>query len=509
MLSRLSILMKTFGILGKDLSEILHVDSSLVSKWRVGRRKLKSKSIYVEKIVDLVMELDRSNNFNNVYKLLANNYKNIQSSSENEIKLFLKSWLTSESSEDQKDSQFNKLKSMNRVDMGIFYKFHGSEGRRQAIMFMVDYAINHAPGIERFSYTRESADWFYEDKEFLDKWKEKNCLFLKNGNFIKVIHPVDRTYKNTAISILSWIRLHMTGMTRALYIPNYVEGSPMFSFFLIPDHLAIFSMYSNEYSKDLITYLTNDATFLESIKDVIQDFFDKSIPMFKRYRFESNKDFSNDLIDILKAKKVKYFYCSTFLFLPLSESLIKEILEYNNNTSQKQISRYIELYGIISRLNLSSLSRYLINLERLQEKLNSDNIVLDSFSFIMGETISVSKELFVKVVTEVNKYIQKIDNIEVGITDSPLLYDLDNINVLTQENTCSNFFCADQEIPLFLMTKELTVVSSLFFELEKVWRSIPSLNRNKEFVCNKIQELLKSTSTERNSTAEIFNTKKQ
>lgn len=489
MASRLNILMKMFAITGKDLSELIHVDSSLISKWRSGKRSLKPKSIYVDKIVTYFMELDKPQNYVNICKLLANDYENIFSCSEKEIAIFLKSWLTCKEVLAEQDSQFEKLKNMGSAKISMFYKFIGNKGRRQAVRFLLDYAIAHSPGLEILSFTEEDASWFYEDADFLKEWGEKNYRLLQNGSFVKVIHPVDRTYENTATSMLKWLPLHMTGKTRAFYIPRYTDNPIGLTMFLIPNHLTIFNMSSKTYNKGINTLLTNDCTFLESVNGVLQEYFDKSIPIFKRYGFKTNVDYLNDLIGILEAEKEKFFYSSTFSFLPLSEELVKEILQHNN-VSPEKISKYGELSSIIHRLNLRATSRYIINLEKIREQFNKERVVLDSFSFLLGKEISVSQKLYVKIVREAINNILGSNRLEIGMTNSNTLVELANINILAQENTCVLFFSAALETPLCLGTTELTVVISIFHRLEKIWEAIPRLYRNKEFVCKQLQELL-------------------
>ena len=66
-----------------------------------------------------------------------------------------------------------------------------------------------------------------------------------------------------------------------------------------------------------------------------------------------------------------------------------------------------------------------------------------------------------------------------------------NINILAQKNTYVNFFSAELETPLSLVTKELTVITGVFQKLENIWEAIPRINRNKAYVCNQLQELSK------------------
>ena len=92
--------------------------------------------------------------------------------------------------------------------------------------------------------------------------------------------------------------------------------------------------------------------------------------------------------------------------------------------------------------------------------------------------------------------IRGVDYIEIGFTDSRMLQDMGNINVLAEEKTYANFFSTDVQEPLSLMTKEATVVTSIFRRLEKTWDAIPRLNRNKGFVYNQLLELLEALQSE-------------
>ena len=181
--SRLHLLMKMFAISGKNLSELVHVDSSLISKWRSGKRVLKPDSCYVETMVDHIIELDKPNNYINICKLLANDYEKVFSSSEEELSEKLSVWLTSSSTLSKKKSKFDELKDMDSVELCIFYKLQGNEGRRQAVRFLMNYAISHSPELEVLSYTEEEASWFYEDAAFSKEWGQKNYWLLTAWQF--------------------------------------------------------------------------------------------------------------------------------------------------------------------------------------------------------------------------------------------------------------------------------------------------------------------------------------
>ena len=59
-LSTLGYLMDRLGLSTAGLARRLHVDASLVSKWRSGNRRLNVKSVYFEDICEMLLEQDRT-----------------------------------------------------------------------------------------------------------------------------------------------------------------------------------------------------------------------------------------------------------------------------------------------------------------------------------------------------------------------------------------------------------------------------------------------------------------
>ena len=93
MQSHLGMLMENFGISGKDLAAMLHIDSSLVSKWRSGKRLLRPNSVYTNQIIRYAMELDRAYEYARLRMLMSEDYVNIFKVTASELSMFLKDWL--------------------------------------------------------------------------------------------------------------------------------------------------------------------------------------------------------------------------------------------------------------------------------------------------------------------------------------------------------------------------------------------------------------------------------
>ena len=152
--TQLNLLMKEFKVTGKKLSEYLHVDSSLISKWKTGKRKVNQN--YIESLAELFVSLDAYNSYRRIEKLTKMHL--INSSQKNIFDIFVM-WLATSIPESKLDSLERYLpRNVNRQD---YYTFHGKDGRRKAIEVFLSY-LENKNNIKIRLYTQEDNIWFSE-----------------------------------------------------------------------------------------------------------------------------------------------------------------------------------------------------------------------------------------------------------------------------------------------------------------------------------------------------------
>lgn len=488
--SRLSIIMETFAISGKDLSGLLHIDSSLVSKWRSGKRNLKPNSVYTNQIIKHIMALDRNNKFAKVRMLLSNEYVNIYKCSENEIALFLKDWLTSpktivESTVDY----FDEIKNLKNASSLTTYSMTGNKGRQQAVQFFLKYAQHISPNAEMWLYTTEDVEWFYESKSFIDEWLMRNISLLKEDNKIKIIHPISSSYENLAISMLIWMPLHMTGKTKAYFIPMYKYEQLAYTYLLIKDHMALYNWTPKQQKKELNTYITHETQLVKDIEVMLESYFDISTLIFERYSYETKDDYLNYLISVLEKENSEYHWCSSFPLCVLSEELLGEVLSENGMT-EMECKQNIESFNLISDLNTKSRRFYFIDIEHLKLLLNQDQIAMNTLSFTVGQKITVTKELFIKMIQETLEKINETEDVKICLATSDLFQRQGDTEIIAKENTSVHFSNIQGDLPRMLVTKEIMVVTALYSYFEELWNTTPYICRNKEYVTKRIFRLL-------------------
>ena len=488
--SRLSILMDSFAITGKDLSGLLHIDSSLVSKWRSGKRHLRPNSLYTNQIIRHVMALDRNNQFAKIRLMLAQEYINIFKSTENEIALFLKDWLTSvqEHTENKKD-YFEEIKNLRNTSLLTTYNLSGATGRRQAVQFFQKYAQHLSPGVELWFYTTENAKWFNENSEYLNEWFMRIMTFLGEDNRIKIIHPLSSSYESLAISMLTWAPMHMTGRTTAYFIPKYKDEQLVYTYFLVKDHLALYNWSTKQSVREISTYITHEPQFVKDIEVILQCHFDESTRVFEQFSYDLQDDYINSVVATLENGNNEYHWSLPFPISNMSDTTLREVL-IENGFENEEFEQYFEKLSLIGELSSKSTQCYFIDLDRLRQQLQYDTIVLNNLSFMCGRDIKLKRSTFIRLLSEVFRALMSSDNIKLCLATTELLKRLDETEVIAKDNLRIQFSSTQSHEPKVLVTKELTVVTALYQYFEELWNTTPYICKNKEYVYKQLKKLI-------------------
>ncbi len=489
--------MDNFAISGKDLSGLLHIDSSLVSKWRSGNRRLKPNSVYTNQIIKHVMTLDGNNQYAKIRLLLSQNYMNIFKSTENEIALFLKDWLTSvkDVAEDKRD-YINEIKNLRSSSLLTTYALSGANGRRQAVQFFLKYAQYLSPGVEMWCYSTENPKWFFENQEFFNEWFMRNMSLLSEDNRIKIIHPLSSSYESLAISMLTWMPMHMTGRTTAYFIPKYKDEELVCTYFLIKDHLALYNWATRQPTRDINTYITHEPMFIRDIEVMLQSHLSESTRVFENFSYETKDAYINNLIAVMEKDTHEYHWSFSFPIYGLSDELLRAILT-ENGFSGDEFEQHLEKLNLIAELSNKSSHCFFIDLNKLREWLRSDFVVLNEMSFMCGQTVSVPHHMFMRLLREALKTIIESDNLRMCLASTDLLRRLADTEVIAKDNIRIQFSSTQGDKTRVLVTKDLSVVTAIYSYFEELWNTTPYICKNKEYVSKQIVKLIEGINKEK------------
>ena len=482
--------MDNFAISGKDLSSLLHIDSSLVSKWRSGKRSLKPNSVYTTLIIKHVMALDNNNQYAKIRMMLSQEYVSIFKSSEHEIALFLKDWLTSSKEiRESKRDYFEEIRNLRGASLLTSYTMSGSNGRRQAVQFFLKYAQHLSPGAEIWYYSTENSKWFFENNEFLSEWLMRCTSLLSEDNKIRIIHPLVSSYESLTSTLLTWMPLHMTGRTTAYFVPKNKDEELLYTFYLIKDHLALYNWSTRQPMRELNTYITHEAQFVKDIEVILQNHFAQSTRIFEYFSYETKDDYINSLISYMEKDANEYHWSPAVLICGLSEELLREILS-ENEFAGDELEATLEKLTLISLLGNKSQHCFIIDLEGLREWLLKDTVALNEMSFTVGRTITIRHGLFLRLLTEALDVIGKNERMKMCLAHTDQLRRLGHVEVIAKDNTRIHFSSTLEEKPRVLVAREPTVVTAIYSYFEELWNTTPYISKNKEYVTKQITKLI-------------------
>ena len=490
--NRLSLLMKTFDISANDLSAVIHVDVSLISKWRCGKRIIAEKSVYPDSIVKFFLSIDEQNHYAKIVKLISNDYPEVLSLSlGKELLHYLKKWLLSEPTEtvDVYSNIFESMVHSGIAESSTLLRFKGNEGRRQAMYAINEYHLNCPERLERIIYTTEEGNWFYDDTSYIDKLRNQNLESIRLGHSLTIIHPVNRNYDQLGASIISWIRIHLTGKIVDYYVPDYNDDPLRYTYVLVPNRLALISASSKNYTKTTSTWITNDESVVQRVGEILREIIRKSKAVFDRYYIDNSKQYYIVMNDTMNRVNNRYYFGPTMQYVPIDEDLLIQVL-IDSGVALDTAKQRVKQYTTLSMANISVASRFIIDIEALKENLQQKTVQWNYLSILFGERIVVSQEVYRKSVRNLFSSLINCPEIEAGIWESEDRSDIGGVNVLAQENISAQFISVRMETPFALVLKETSFVVATLEHLKNIWGQIPFFQKDKSHILEQINALL-------------------
>lgn len=488
--SRLGFLLERFGVTGKELADILHVDYSLVSKWRNHTRVLTPRSDYLQKICDYFLSLDSNNQYSNLKEIILNAYPNVQLVSAKEVSIYLKKWFLSngQTSSDLLSSILNS----GVLCEGHFYIFKGNDGKREAVTKFMEIALSDPKGQELLLFSQENPLWFNEDNDFIKSWREKNFEFLNKGGNLYIIHTIDRLYKSIAFSLIHWLPLHMTGNTLPFYYPQITDSSIKVTLFVLKDHAVIFGITADGFTKTSYTYLCLEPTLVKQCQYGLQALLSESLPLFEKFLPQNADKLMSLITKADQSDESNYYVTLPPFFLTMSQKTLKNILTENEMT-EKDIEAYLGYHSVMQKhfeINSSNnFYRFIIDMNRLEKIISNGIIILDNISSYSGTHIKISKESFCNAINEMLNVLD-ISNIDIAILDGPPSDGLDGIDMWVKKNTIViSSTASDEKSHFSLVTSELTSVNSCFYNLNQIWNTIPKIKYDKDWIRQRLLHL--------------------
>ncbi|WP_195268198.1 hypothetical protein [Eubacterium sp. 1001713B170207_170306_E7] len=464
--SHLFLLMECFRTRIKDLAEVLHVNDSLVSKWRNHKRLINPKSLYADLICQYYLKLDQKNNFHTIKTLLSDDYEQIENTEKDILPGLLKKWLTDVP--DQLDDSKITLDSSSYTTQISIYHF--DSGREKAVLRMLETLKNLPPNQEFLIFDCEENSWRQEESSFLEK-RKKLLYEVINRHHLKIIHTFNAKYAALKNLFLRDISLNLNYKVDTHYIPLQLVPNFLSDMLIIKDKAALICQCNERFTVQRYAEYHSDIRTVRYYQQFYNDLQSKSIPIYAQYHLDHYGDILGFLEDKL-CMEGRLYYISSLPF-PFNTD-IENLYSYKLNTQDT-----IRIWE--SALNQGSV-RHIYCIKDIENFVKT----------IQKSPMPKAQDLLRAFLNQIDiliKLAEKSAEYEIALLNelpktegiSPIFLIKDNRYALAYkyETLTGNFHA--------LVSEDSTAVFVLSQYYDDFWSSIPLIQKNKEWVIHKLR----------------------
>jgi len=484
--NHLYLLMKELSISGNVLADYLRVDSSLISKWRSGSRKINTD--YLDKIVDLMLSIDSITNYQRICRVSG--FSMCVGCDAKQVREYLRVWLPA--AEDDRYSDLDRLVSPYGKPISG-YIFIGETAKREAVKIFLDFSAQGS-GQDIWLYSDQGTDWLFKDTDYRFEWQNKNFAMLEN-NKIHILHPIFKDYQHVAEYMIRWLPLHMYGETQASYIPQLQISENDFTICLTAGAVALVSLTTKDKTQQTTSYLLSDPGSLRCIQNVLASLFNRAKPLFQRYSYRENTNYC-DMYQDFSSEKTRGLYFGGGPPQCLIPSVLLQSFFNESDYSYKDHQRYQHILQTICYENTAQNGlapiTVIIHLDQLCNLLQFKRTTMRTLSYCMGRPIFIHQAQFRQCLMAVLDIAEKNSSVHLFLSDHSVFHPHADIDMFIRErkiaNFTSSFYCEGNQERNLAITEDV-VVSALFHNMSYYAQVHPNCGMSIQDVRLRIQEL--------------------
>lgn len=340
MQSNFAVLMDLLGVSPQQLAVEIGTDTTLVSRWRTGGRKLVAGRHWVKKIAVYFIQLDaaeRKANGKTILKLLTAFYPADAVDDAAEQQQLLERWLCapnqftdiyqkrrtqilSEAFSAPKAGAQEAARPIRADDGGVQLLATGQKAVREAILEMIDKSLDLPAPCQIWFVCPEGLNLLTEDETFGTLMMNRLMRMFKFGHRLNVVLRTD--FKMSEVSYFSgrWLLAHLLGYVQSFYYDDFrkIKDHPMMAVF----ENKIAMRVQADKRIDVKGEFTYGGTAPAALLKELEPYFDLSTRRFHYDLFTNPKAF---LRDISRITNDSYQFAAVPLFSLRGEAQLNEL----------------------------------------------------------------------------------------------------------------------------------------------------------------------------------------
>ncbi len=470
----LGYIMDSLKIRTSSLAHILHVDVSLISKWKSGKRALTTRSVYFDEIIEEIVRQSQSNDHQLLKQTLLYFFPNESFSSEEVLIHRLRTFLSYESIPESAAPAFPS-----GTPISASFSFEGNEGKRAAVRHFLDYVESTpSPGTLLFIDSMEY-NWLLDDTAFAKEFVTRIENLLHRGFKAQfVIHySASRTRAIELFNACGLLIFNRNVIWH--YYDFYDENMFGLSICQFNHALALTTLSVNNKS---ITFAYTDQAQVLPIANISQNIIEKCHHLFNNI----------PLTCLSPALKEFYHYrqrCAFYSYLPSpafllgKRELLAEILTANNVTGNMR-----ELCLHLNQNYREATSPYLdesvpypppffyiFQLEEMEERAHAVPFISRSLSLLTDQPIQITPHQYAEELRDLANTLMCQDNVQIILVSKKDKLPLPAINCWCREHS----WMLQMDRDGFRQTDEMAMISAASTVFEQCIHKVPPARKEK------------------------------
>lgn len=490
--SGLSYLLNLLDISPTQMAKYVHVDRSLVSKWKSGSRTIDGNSHYLNDIVEFIYYKNSELNIKTLERLFSSIYPNevFNMNTENSVKYCIKNFILSSDLSSTLQPTNTTSHSTYTTTVPIY---QGKNNKRQGILDFLNHALlEQQPSKLTFVFCGE-LELLMNNTKFLQSWLKKVVTLLNRGFELELFYS---SYNDSKFFIyFSSLIFHKNCTIYKFTEP--LDGYHQFSFHILEKRRLFFSLdqsiapYSYEYGAVYIDPITINVytSWANRIKESASPLF----VVFENNDILENLSETNSSLypQIGEKYNSSYYYTSCPSYLLMSEELYYDILCHslsNSNEIKSHFKRFKKLKKSFARTLNESTNIHFYHLDELIKLSTQEYIYYSNKDTLFFPHLRLTQEHFRRHLREIADYWLPKENMNIILLTKPILPNNIHINCWCKRNEFIMFF-DNTEAVTYKISREYGFINSFADLFTYYYTSLSPDFKSKETVADILRNI--------------------
>lgn len=477
-LSPLGFMMEYIGIQTTALAQALHVDASLISKWKTGNRTLSAHSIYMNEVIAFFLN-DETCPVSIVKQALGDMYPHEEITTPNQLEALLRRALTTNTLPLPAMPALSGPGSSSLTALS----FTGNSGRREAISQLLSYAETMTTPGDIIFIDSEEYLWLLEDTTYIEQFTQRIMGLLYKGFRAKfVIHY--SSYRERFINLFNACSPLIFHRNVDWYYYEYYDELLMnFSFFILNHAVSLLGTSVDK--TDSNTIIFTDPSLVIQHENMAKHMIGQCHELFHTFHPSSIEEVVDGIYHF-KRHGAFYSYLPSPAFVSAKEYLQREIL-INNGLAEDEITKYLDLNNKFRKATSCHFLKkeaptepfiYIFQLEEMMRRIQEHTFISGSLTLLNGKAVQITKRQYAQELRDLARDLLKYDMMRIIFVSVKDQLPLPSINCWCKQN----LWMIQMDDIGFRVSDEISIVNAASILLERCIRKVPPERKNKPSV---------------------------